>query len=237
MNDDDVLLLENMDEEHWYGKNRNSLLHKLVVKYVNLEQNILEIGCGTGTILNSLRMSGYNVTGLEPTLSGFKACSEKQLDVHNLYLEQYLPKYKFDAVLLFDVLEHIENHSAALKYIHMNLLAENGVVIIAVPSSPALWSQVDEDVFHFRRYTFRLMKELLNKSNFEITYWRRWVTVMYPLVFFHRKFVNSGFKNENQKPNFLANFILTLILKCENHINLKFLPSVSMMFVAKQKIN
>ena len=237
MNDDDVALLENMDEEHWYGKNRNSLLHKLVLKHVDLTQNILEIGCGTGTILSSLQLNGYKVTGLEPTLSGFKACSEKHLNVYNLYVEQYLPKHKFDAVLLFDVLEHIEDHSGVIQHIYENLLAKNGVLIIAVPSSPALWSQVDEDVFHFRRYTFRLMKELLNKSNFEITYWRRWVTLMYPLVFFHRKFFNSGFKNENQKPNFLVNFILTLILKCEYHINLKFLPSVSMMFVAKQKRN
>ena len=237
MNEDDVLLLENMDEKHWYGKNRNSLLYKLVLKYINLDQKILEIGCGTGIILNSLQLKGYQVTGLEPTISGFTACIEKKLDVQNLYLEQYVPKNKFDAVLLFDVLEHIENDTDALRYINKNLLTDNGILLVAVPSSPALWSQVDKDVFHFRRYTFRLILELLDESGFEIKYWRRWITLIYPLVYFHRKVFNRGFKNENQKPHLLINMLLSLILKCENKINLKMLPSVSIMFVATPSKN
>ena len=81
MNDDDILLLENMDEEHWYGKNRNTLLYDLVAKHVKLDQKILEIGCGTGTILKDLSIKGFSVTGIEPTTTGFNACIEKNLNV------------------------------------------------------------------------------------------------------------------------------------------------------------
>ena len=235
MNDDDVLLLENMDESHWYGRNRNALLYDLVISNVGINQNILEIGCGTGTILSNLKLKGYTVTGIEPTTSGYNACVAKKLEVHNKYLEEYRSEIKFDCILLFDVLEHIEDDHSAILYIRDQLLAKNGKVIIAVPSSPALWSQVDLDVFHFRRYTFRSMANLLSSANLEVKFWRKWITVLYPLVFLHRKIFNSGYKNENQKPSVVANSFLSLILKFENKLNIKFLPSVSMMFIASRK--
>jgi SAM-dependent methyltransferase len=232
MNDDDVLMLENMDERHWYGKNRNILLNNLVLKHVKLDQEILEIGCGTGTILKNLKAHGYSVTGIEPTNTGFSSCIEKNLNVQNKYLNEYFPDSKYDAILLFDVLEHIENDLKALQHIHDHLLKSGGIIIIAVPSSPILWSQLDVDVFHFRRYTFRTMSKLLKNSNFEIKFYRGWVTLLYPIVFLHRKLINSGFKNENRKPHFFVNVFLDLILKLDSQISLKFFPSVSMMFVA-----
>ena len=235
MNDDDILLLETMDEKHWYGKNRNTLLYDLVAKHVKLDQKILEIGCGTGTILKDLSIKGFSVTGIEPTTTGFNACIEKNLNVQKKFLDEYYPEDKFDVILLFDVLEHIEDDLEALHHIHNYLLKDNAVLIMSVPSSPSLWSQLDVDVFHFRRYSFKSLSKKLKTANFEIQYWRRWVTLLYPIVFLHRKIINSGFKNENQKPNFFINSVLDKVLKLEGRISLRALPSVSMMIVATRK--
>lgn len=63
------------------------------------------------------------------------------------------PTQKFTAVLLLDVLEHIEDDVGFLKGLVSNNLAEGAKVLISVPAWPQVWTPHDEFLKHCRRYT------------------------------------------------------------------------------------
>ena len=69
----------------------------------------------------------------------------------------------------FDVVEHIQDHHAALREIHRTLLP-GGYVYITVPAFMIMWSQHDEINHHQRRYRMPELVQLLEKNGFEVTY-------------------------------------------------------------------
>ncbi len=58
----------------------------------------------------------------------------------------------FDAVVLGEVLEHVEDDRAALQEA-ARVMTDNGVLAISVPRNPAWFSQSDQWAGHVRRYT------------------------------------------------------------------------------------
>ena len=73
------------------------------------------------------------------------------------------------AIGLFDVLEHVEDESAALMRLR-DMLAENGRLYLTVPAHKWLWSSVDVEAGHFRRYTRGKLCRLLRNAGFDIEF-------------------------------------------------------------------
>jgi len=63
-----------------------------------------------------------------------------------------LAKETFDAVLLLDVLEHLDDDRAALQTA-AGLLKPGGIIVATVPAYQWLWSPRDEFHHHRRRYS------------------------------------------------------------------------------------
>lgn len=107
----------------------------IIKKYTGCEiGELLDIGCGTGTFLNTMQTKGWNVTGLEPDADA-RHMAQKVYNIetrpsHELFS---LPHQKFNAITLWHVLEHV--HSLH-EYMHQmkQLLATNGLIFIAVPN-------------------------------------------------------------------------------------------------------
>jgi SAM-dependent methyltransferase len=72
----------------------------------------------------------------------------------------------FDAVLAFEVLEHIEDDQQVLDEI-ARVLRPGGMVAISVPLHAALWSQLDDACAHVRRYDPAELWEKLRKAGME----------------------------------------------------------------------
>ena len=77
------------------------------------------------------------------------------------------PEGTFDLVLLLDVLEHVEDDAAFLDTSILPHVAGDGVVIVSVPAYQALFSSHDEALAHYRRYSPRQLRALL-EPRFEI---------------------------------------------------------------------
>ncbi len=60
-------------------------------------------------------------------------------------------KAEFDVIGAFDVIEHIEEDTAALTQMYQ-ALKPGGGLLITVPQHRFLWSAVDEMSYHKRRY-------------------------------------------------------------------------------------
>jgi SAM-dependent methyltransferase len=79
---------------------------------------ILEIGCGKGAILTHLQKAGHVVTGIDVDASALAYCLAPQADLPvSVASGASLPfaSAAFDAVLSFDVFEHIRDSDRHLK--------------------------------------------------------------------------------------------------------------------------
>jgi 2-polyprenyl-3-methyl-5-hydroxy-6-metoxy-1,4-benzoquinol methylase len=95
---------------------------------------ILDIGCGTGAFLNTMKQAGWESTGLEPD----DAARMKAVELYNINPQPSqqifnLPHNTYDAITMWHVLEHVHQlheYIAQLK----NMLTANGRIFIAVPN-------------------------------------------------------------------------------------------------------
>lgn len=115
----------------WFRRRRASVLRKLHPQ----PGAVLDIGCGRGHFLKSLRQQGWTCTGTELTeTAGRHARDTLSLDVRIGPFDGALfPDASFDAVYLWHVLEHIPNTAAALAEVR-RLLRPGGLLVIAVPN-------------------------------------------------------------------------------------------------------
>lgn len=121
-----------------YHKVRNYMLgrkRRLVQKATGLKTGrILDVGTGTGFLLNEMKRHGWQVTGTEKS-DNARAFSKKEFGLKIYETEQLfqLEKSSFDVISLWHVLEHIhkldENMEAYAK-----ILKPEGKLIIAVPN-------------------------------------------------------------------------------------------------------
>jgi SAM-dependent methyltransferase len=95
---------------------------------------LLDVGCATGTFLAQMRRTGWQVAGVElsPTAAAY-ARERLGLTVFTGdLLAAGLPAGQYNAVTLWDVLEHTHNPLAILREIK-RLLAPGGLVAFSMP--------------------------------------------------------------------------------------------------------
>ena len=108
---------------------------KLIIDKVGMMKGeILDIGCGTGAFLNTMKTAGWGITGLEPDDTAIKKAAE----LYNIQAQ--LPEKLFElkpstyhAITMWHVLEHVYELHAYIKQLH-NLLTPQGKIFIAVPN-------------------------------------------------------------------------------------------------------
>ncbi len=74
---------------------------------------------------------------------------------------------EFDMVFAFDVIEHVEDDSLAVKEL-CRTCKKDGFVFITVPAFMFLWSNHDVVNHHFRRYTMKSLIKLLADLKTEV---------------------------------------------------------------------
>ena len=100
--------------------------------YLKNDSNVLDIGCGPGYFLESIRENVAKVVGVE------KNYEERSFVNDHLKIPCYedytMIKEKFDVIVLNQVLEHVYNPPFFLRKL-ASILSEAGVFVIEVPSA------------------------------------------------------------------------------------------------------
>lgn len=96
---------------------------------------LLEIGCGAGVFLQTMRRRGWDVYGLEPNHESVQRLrSHLGLGVIEGWLEDGDPNWgSFDVIAMLDVIEHLPDPVGALGHIR-NLIRPGGVLVLSTPN-------------------------------------------------------------------------------------------------------
>jgi SAM-dependent methyltransferase len=140
-------------------------------------RRVLEVGCGVGSIIDLLGqrelICGIDIEEdvLEYSATRFPDRSRHQflrLDFASLSPDQIasLRELRFDTIVSLNVLEHIEDHVAALRAMR-EILQPGGHAALLVPAHPSLYGEYDRIDGHFRRYTRRSFEDAIRRAGFE----------------------------------------------------------------------
>ena len=138
----DSSFYENLSMASWYYEEQKwefTQAIQILNQFKNIE-NLLEIGCGKGYFLEKV-CNAYQVTGIELNNNAVQICRQKNLNVLACNLDTL--ENKFDSIVLFEVLEHLDNPGKILEQIDF-LLKRNGILIIAVPNPESYLKEFDK---------------------------------------------------------------------------------------------
>jgi SAM-dependent methyltransferase len=228
-----------LQNHHWWFMARRSILKKALDQLpLPRKAHILEMGCGPGGNLQMLSQYG-DVTACE--LDSILREHASKLGHANVVagrLPDQIPleRAPYDLVVLFDVLEHIENDLEALCRLR-DILKPSGKIVITVPAFMFLWSHHDVVNHHYRRYTMRGLKELFTRAGFDVEWATYFNFLLFPLALIEKiskRLFRCKSDNTMPIPPQWANCILRAVMAAEKHAfpALQFPFGSSLLFIA-----
>jgi len=172
------------EKKHFWFAHRNKIIARVFGRYVNKNSHIIEIGAGSGAVARSLLAAGYkNMAVGEMHINGLEYA--RTYGIKDLYQFDLLDapfERHFDVVCMFDVLEHIENDNLAIENAR-RILKNGGHIALTVPAHNWLWSNIDFNSGHKRRYSKKMLGKLLAGKGFEVLYARYFFSLILPLLY------------------------------------------------------
>ena len=185
--------------------------------------SILDFGCGTGEFLNTMRLSNWNITGIEPSPEArLKAEILNSIKIYASLDE--LTDQKFDIITAWHVIEHVPDLLQTIQKLksHLN---KGGIIFIAVPNyqSPDAqqyreqWAGFDvpRHLWHFSKTS---MNSLLMSVGLKLV-----DTIPMKLDAYYVSMLSEKYKNKNKMD-------LSCLIK-------GFISGLRSNFLARKKIN
>jgi len=99
-------------------------------------QSLLDVGAADGSMGLSFRNLGWDVTGIEPDYAEYRRASELGLKIHHMTLDSAIVELteRYDAIVLGDVLEHVNDPWSQLSDLASLLCHADTKVIISIPN-------------------------------------------------------------------------------------------------------
>lgn len=178
-------------EDHfWFKWRLKAFLRQIKDLTISTSQPLhgLDIGCGTGILRRQLeRSTAWSIDGADLNancLSQNKTMRGRTFlyDIHDRH-KSFKSHYEF--IILFDVLEHIENEKAFLESVLYHL-KPRGWLFVNVPAMDLLMSEYDRVVGHLRRYNKKTVSARLNSLYMDIKDIRYWGASNLPLLLFRK---------------------------------------------------
>ncbi|MFA6362411.1 methyltransferase domain-containing protein [Methanoregula sp.] len=153
---------------------RASRLHACneLEKNLSADRVVLEIGSSSGYLLRDIKKAfpGVFIIGSDCIPEPLGKIAKHHPDIPLIQFDLVncpLPDNCVDVIVALNVLEHIEDDSAALRQIH-RILKPGGHAIIEVPANPDLYDFYDEQLKHFRRYALDELSQTAKNAGFAV---------------------------------------------------------------------
>ena len=135
--------------EEWYADEGYGMRWEFekCLQELNPSSKLLEIGCGEGVFLDLAAREGHSVLGVDFNLGAIQLAKAKGLEVYGWDLRELserLPNTKFDAVMLFHVIEHIEDLDTFFQDLSQ-IISTGSSLHFSCPVSNRWGSQLEPD--------------------------------------------------------------------------------------------
>ncbi len=213
------------DTHFWMRGRLAALLKQLNAHHLPWDRPLtgLEIGCGHGVLRHQIEQNTpWTIDGVDLDLDSLKSnppCRGKPY-LYNIFDKKESFKERYDFILLYDVIEHIEDVQAFMEASLFHL-KPSGLVFINVPALNSLYSNYDKFVGHLRRYDTAMMLDTLKASGLTTICCHYWGYCFLPLLMLRRRalakddqlepIVQKGFNPQNK----IFNALLTLMISSE----------------------
>ena len=191
------------DLENAY-RDKNSLMFKklkIVTEFLPKGKKFLDIGCGTGELLNRINNRYCKLVGIDIDKNSVKFATQKIKYRKNIsIIQSSLKDFKgknFDVCVALDFLEHLDNPRLALNKIY-KLLKEGGKVIFTFPNFYDKFfiflntKIIKKQYEHKVSYSFFGWNNIIKSAGFKVKYVR---SIDFPILHFDilaRKFYFFG---------------------------------------------
>lgn len=135
---------------------------------------ILDIGCFNGFFVKELRDQGLDAKGIDFNRKALEfGRTFYELDGHifsNTLAELDQQGEQFDAITLFEVIEHLEDFAGLIEQ-SLRLLKPGGVIIISTPNSKMSWRpDLDSPPHHLSRFSPASLQRLMENFGLKVLY-------------------------------------------------------------------
>ena len=208
----------------FYWDLKSKVIKHYFKKCVSKDSNVLDIGCGTGFIAANLDLYPKKYTGqdvfpeseffLRRNLGNECFFTNKSIDM--------LDKNYYQTILLLDVIEHINEDVEFLKIIN-SLLMDKGILILTTPAHQWLFSQLDKEAGHVRRYSHTELDEKLKLAGFKRVYLSSFLILTLPFQIISRLLLDkskiNGFREHSSWINKFLKLLNTVdLLLCRSNL-------------------
>ena len=216
-------LLFKIESTHFWFWGRNEIIKTVIQQAIKKTRGLrfLEIGCGTGYVLSLLEKLGFKTTGVDLHPEGLKlARTRTKAVLISGDLKKISFKTKFEAVGLFDVLEHIKDQKSFLKDC-CRFLKPQGFLFLTVPVKMRLWSKMDEISGHKRRYDQTEIIKLLQETGYKVERINYFNFFLFLPQLIFRKYQDrkiTSLQEGLKPPRFFLNQFFKLVFFLENKL-------------------
>lgn len=171
-----------LEDNYWWHVAKRQLVTQLLLKHCPAPGRLIEGGIGSGRNLVEFNQLGYDVTGFDLMPESVQHVRNRGIEdvrVHDLGQTWPVDAKSVRAVVLLDVLEHVEDPALVLRHAHA-ALEDSGAVIITVPAHPWLFSRWDEQLGHYRRYTVKQFRQHAVEAGFRVSWLNYWNSFTLP---------------------------------------------------------
>ncbi|MEO0289365.1 MAG: class I SAM-dependent methyltransferase [candidate division WOR-3 bacterium] len=221
MRDNEFDNVSQVEETHFWFKNKRRLTHHFLNKYYN-GGIILDSACGTGRDLKEFE----NCIGLDYSFYALNSIARRYCkilvngDANNLPFKSK----SFEIIFSFDLLQHKDVDFEKVMVEYNRVLKDGGYVFLNLPMFKFLYSKHDIAVNNDIRFEIKDFKRF-KKYGFAIKEKVYWNFIFLPLIIFLRKFVFVFFSYEEssdvKQMNRITNFLLDKIFLIEFFLSKK----------------
>ena len=133
-----------VESRNWHLQSRMSLVLETIDRYAPPRSRALDVGCGTGFLLERLAGRGFSGTGIDLSPESVEHARSRLRDIGaSERLDAQVgsayepPPGPYDLIALTDVLEHLENPRGCLATLRERL-APGGLLVISTPNRRSL---------------------------------------------------------------------------------------------------
>ncbi len=169
-----------LEDHHWWFVGRRQLVLQELTRRGGLTPGpILDLGCGTGGMLQHLQRLAP-VIGLDSAEEAAHGCRQRLVPL-TLGWGSQMPfrDGAMGTVAALDVIEHVADDLGVLTEMY-RVLRPGGLLLITVPAYQFLWSQHDVFNHHQRRYGRGGLQSVITAAGFQIEKLSYFNTFLFP---------------------------------------------------------